>query len=63
MKGVKIMARIIENLDGKRKMVKLSTDDVISIVREYQQVTGGCKSFSEIRSKLSDRIFFIPEEI
>ena len=30
------MAIIIENVDGKRNLIKLSTDDIISVVREYQ---------------------------
>ncbi len=57
------MARIIENLDGKRKIIKLSTDDIISVVREYQSVVNKCKSFQEIRSALSDKVFYLPEEI
>ena len=29
------MARIIE---GKRRLIKMSVDDVLNIVREYQQI-------------------------
>ncbi len=57
------MARIIENVDGKRKMIKLSTDDIISVIREYQSITYGCNSFSDIRSALSDTVIFIPEDV
>lgn len=57
------MAKIIENFEGKRRLVKLSTDDVLSIIREYQNSTKGCYSSQEIRSALADRIFFVPEEI
>ena len=32
------MARIIENEAGKRRLIRMSTDDVISVVREYQRV-------------------------
>lgn len=57
------MAKIIENLDGKRRMVKLSTEDVISIIREYQLASKGCFTSEEIRTALSHRVFFIPEEV
>ena len=60
-KGV-YMAKIIENLDGKRKLVKLSTDDILSVVREYQRISYGCKTLEEIRSNLSDTVLFLPEE-
>lgn len=57
------MAQIIDNVDGKRKMIRLSTDDIISVVREYQRITYSCKTNDDIRSLLSDNIIFLPEEI
>lgn len=60
---MKKMAKIIENIDGKRKLIKLSSDDVISIVREYQNITRGCMSCREIRSALSDAVIYVPEEM
>ena len=57
------MAKIIENLDGKRKMVKLSTDDVLAVVREYQRISYGCKTSEEVRSHLSDFVVYLPEEV
>ena len=57
------MARIIENMDGKRKMIKLSTDDVMTVVREYQRICYNCNSYQDIRSSLSDYIIYLPEEI
>lgn len=57
------MAKVIENLDGKRRMIKLSTEDVLSIIREYQLAAKGCVSCEEIRTALGHRVFFIPEEI
>ncbi len=57
------MARIIDSIDGKRKMIKLSTDDIISVIREYQNITHNCGSFSDIRSALSDTVIFIPEDL
>ena len=31
------MARIIENETGNRRIIKMSSDDVINVVREYQK--------------------------
>ena len=57
------MAKIIENLDGKRRLIKLSTEDVLSVIREYQNASRGCLTCDEIRMALADRVFFVPEEI
>lgn len=57
------MAKIIENLDGKRRMIKLTTEDVFSVIREYQNASRGCMTSEEIRLALSDKVFFIPEDI
>lgn len=55
------MANIIENLYGRR-MIKMSTDDVISIVREYQNTTGRPATYRELRERLDAREFYIPED-
>ena len=55
------MAKIIENILG-RKTIKISTDDIISIVREYQTLTYKAKSYEEIRQILSDNNFYLPED-
>lgn len=57
------MARIIENEDGKRRLIKMSSDDVISVIREYQRHVKNKNSYEEIRSQLEDCIIFIPEEV
>ncbi len=57
------MARIIESQVGCRRIIKLSVDDIISIVRDYQNIVPRNSSSEEIRNYLSDRIIFIPEEI
>lgn len=57
------MVKILENLDGKRKIVKLTTEDVISVVREYQRISYGCKTIEEIRSRLLDSVVYLPEDI
>ena len=44
------MAKIIENKIGRR-LIKLSTDDVISLVREYQTLTKNIHDYAIIRNK------------
>ena len=59
MKG-SFMARIIE---GKRRLIKMSVDDVINIVREYQQITHGYCCYEHLRELLSKVDFFVPEDL
>jgi hypothetical protein len=54
------MARIIE---GKRRIIKMSTDDVLAIVRNYQQVTKNACCYEHIRELISKSNFYIPEEV
>jgi len=56
------MARIIESSVNSRRMVKLSTNDIISIVQEYQQIAKGAKCIDNIRTLLEDRVIFLPED-
>lgn len=56
------MARIIENAFGRRN-IKVSTDDVISIVREYQQLVGVGKNYDEIRNILDRSHIFLVEDL
>lgn len=56
------MAYIFENESGRRKIL-LSTDDVISIVREYQNITIGAQSYMDKRFLLCKNQIFIPEDI
>lgn len=57
------MARIIENEEGKRRIIRMSTDDVLSVVREYQRHVRFRGSYNEIRNQLEDCVIFIPEDI
>jgi hypothetical protein len=57
------MARIIENLESKRRMIKLSVEDIISIVKEYQTIVPRFSREFEVRNYLSDRVIFIPEDV
>lgn len=56
------MARIIENQNGRRNIL-LSADDVISLVREYQKLVYGKKSYDEIRNILKDKKLYLPEDL
>lgn len=57
------MARIIENINGGRRTIRLSTSDIISIVQEYQQLVYNNRTYSDVQSILNDNVICIPEEI
>lgn len=57
------MARIIENEEGKRRIIRMTSDDVINVVREYQKHVKYRSSYDETRNQLEDCIIFIPEDI
>ena len=56
------MARIIETKNGKRRMIKMSVDDIISIVQDYQRIVPRFSKEQEVRSFLSDTVIYIPED-
>ena len=56
------MAKIIANKKGRRT-IKLNTDEIISIVREYQNNTNKCSSYEEIRNKLNKIEIYLPEDM
>ncbi len=55
------MAEIIENMHGRR-LIRMSTDDVISLVKTYQTFACESLSYSEIREKLDKSDIYIPED-
>jgi len=57
-----LMVRIIENETGRR-MVKMSVDDIITVVREYQRVVQNPKTYEGIRMILSQACMYLPEEL
>ena len=61
-KGNLFMAKIIENETGRR-LVKMSVDDIISVVREYQRVVQNPKTYEGIRMVLSQALMYLPEEV
>lgn len=56
------MAKIIENLNGRR-IIRLNTNDIINIVREYQNITSGLFDYNTIRQKLDITDLYLPEDI
>lgn len=57
------MARIIESLNGGRRIIKMSTDDIISVVKDYQRIVPRFSSETDARDILSDTIIYIPEDV
>ena len=55
------MARIIES--GERRIIKMSVDDIISVVQDYQRVVPRFSTAEDVRNYLSDIVVFIPEEV
>ena len=54
------MARIIE---GERRIIKMSVDDVINIVREYQLIARKSCCYEHTRELLAKADFFVPEDV
>ena len=57
------MARIIESENGSRRLIKMSTEDILSVIRDYQNAVPRGISSEEIRSYLGDIVIFLPEDI
>jgi hypothetical protein len=57
------MARIIEKENSVRRLIKLSSDDIISIVQDYQRIVPRSANIKDARSYLEDTIIYIPEEV
>ena len=57
------MARIIESSTGTRRMIKMSVDDILAIVKDYQRIVPRSCDAEDVRNYLSDTVIFIPEEI
>lgn len=56
------MAEIIENSKGRRN-IRLNKEDILNIVREYQNKTVGSYTYSEIREKLDTLEIILPEDV
>ena len=57
------MARIIESSTKGRRIIKMSVEDILSIVREYQRIVPRFSEPETARNYLSDTVIFIPEDV
>ena len=62
------MAQIIENIDEfgitqKRRLIKMSAADIISIVQEYQNLKLHNKSYEYLKQKLNEINLFVVEDV
>ena len=57
------MARIIESTNGGRRIIKMSAEDVISVVKDYQRLVPRFSTDNEARNYLTDTVIYIPEDI
>lgn len=57
------MARIIESTNSNRRIIKMSVEDILSIVKDYQRIVPRYSNIENARSYLSDTVIFIPEDI
>ena len=57
------MAYVVENPNGRR-MVRLSVDDVLTIVAMYQQKCN-CRdlTYDEVREELNKSSIYLPEDV
>lgn len=54
------MAEIIEN---ERRIIRLSVDDVLNVVREYQKLTQNSCCYEHTREILLKNTMYLPEDI
>lgn len=62
------MAQIIENIDEfgiaqKRRLIKMSAADIISIVQEYQNLKLHNKTYEYIKQKLNETNLYVVEDV
>ena len=55
------MARIINY--GERRIIKMSVEDIISVVQDYQRTVPPFSTAEDARNYLSDTVVYIPEDI
>ena len=54
------MAKIIE---GKRRIVEMSVDDILAVISQYQTIIGYEKNYENVRKILKENIFYLPEDL
>lgn len=56
------MARIIESTNEGRRIIKMSVDDILSVVQDYQRIVPRFSNAENARNFLSDTVIYIPED-
>lgn len=56
------MAKVIENLEGGRRKILLSSYDVINVVRSYQYIVQKTRKYEEILDILRENDIYLPED-
>lgn len=64
LKRKDVMARIVEN-HGGRRMIRLTPEDVLTVVSLYQQQLYGLENrdYEGIRSRLQEAHVYLPEDL
>ena len=57
------MARIIESSNGARRIIKMSVEDILSVVQDYQRIVPRFSTIENARDYLSDTVIYIPEDV
>lgn len=57
------MAKIIETSENSRRLIKMSTDDILSIIQDYQRIVPRFSTTENARKYLNDTVIYIPEDI
>jgi hypothetical protein len=57
------MARILDNPYGGRRMIRLSSEDIMMVVSMFQQeFRNAAPTYSDVEQFLTSRPFYLPEE-
>lgn len=57
------MARIIEASNGGRRIIKMSVNDIFSVVQDYQRIVPRASSSKDARDILEDIVIYLPEDV
>ena len=52
-----------ENIENERRMIRLTVDDVLNVVREYQKLTQNSCCYEHTREILEKNIMYLPEDL
>ncbi len=56
------MAKVIENTEGGRRKILLSTYDVVNVVRNYQYFVKNERRYEEVLDILREHDIYLPED-